>query len=651
MDRMPTRMTFDVDDEDAFYRRRDELAHEFAGWLLRTGRAHEQTETGSCVSDLELLLDWRWGYGDGDLARWDEGELTEFLLSWCPRKLSASPAEAAEVPDNLATAMVFWQEAGLLRAGSSSGDALAAHARDLHSDFVTEMGNPANFGMAKSLVAQAGDIDLEDPLAMQRMIDEFNALPDSARSAILDPALGGPRSQLPEIGPMTLPSRADLLASAEAAPVLTAFDLLVDYFAAPGKPLTKTGAIKIADAVALAGLLDTGETLVDQIGDQTFRKGSAREFGRVYLWLTWARECGALRSYRGRMVAVKTWQRRRRADPVAICAEAALLVVQAGPLNVSQHGIYTETHHQIDLSTTALMLVLAQAHVLEAEEIAQRTWAVLEAQSLSEPWPGAVAVALDRVLTMLERAGLVRREGAQPVAGVFGSHLEGGTVRMTPIGAQVAADLVETLGYPVQRLPPAAEQSVVQLVDQTVSLDVDQWWAIAGDWLDAQPDDAVAAEQLVDELAGRELFLLVSTLDGAPRAAQDRLIAVLDDLRSADGRASDEVSMVILSWMISSDAIQPDDVDADEADRALIVVLGASCDAGEGQSVATTIAALGREAGLALIGHAGRFPSPRSVSLLDALGRHHQDRHLAKSARKELFRLRDRMAGLARASR
>ena len=55
-------MRFDADDEKAFHERRDELAEQFARWLETHRVAGEPT-------DAAMLMDWKFGYGDGALAR------------------------------------------------------------------------------------------------------------------------------------------------------------------------------------------------------------------------------------------------------------------------------------------------------------------------------------------------------------------------------------------------------------------------------------------------------------------------------------------------------------------------------------------------------------------------------------------------------
>ncbi len=47
---------------------------------------------------MSIALDWKWSFGDGELATWRTGDVAEFLLEWCPQKLSVSQADCITVP-------------------------------------------------------------------------------------------------------------------------------------------------------------------------------------------------------------------------------------------------------------------------------------------------------------------------------------------------------------------------------------------------------------------------------------------------------------------------------------------------------------------------------------------------------------------------
>ena len=81
-------MRFSIEDERAFSARRDELGDRFARWLNAQKVPGDRNDAG-------LLMDWKFGYGDGALDTWTAADVGEFLFGWCPRKLSAAPDGSA----------------------------------------------------------------------------------------------------------------------------------------------------------------------------------------------------------------------------------------------------------------------------------------------------------------------------------------------------------------------------------------------------------------------------------------------------------------------------------------------------------------------------------------------------------------------------
>ncbi|HET7719331.1 MAG TPA: hypothetical protein VFK43_05135, partial [Acidimicrobiales bacterium] len=181
------RLTFGPDDDTQFHAAKTALLARFETWL----NDHDwQVAPG----DAGLALDWKWGYAGGDLGHWTVADVGEFLLEWCPRKLSMPAEESATIPLALAALMAFLSDQALLSPGSSPAGDLITEAVELTNSFVDAMGDPSNFGLAKSLFASAaGDVDLEDPDQLQAFMDEFNARPEEERRRIIpDTAFAAP---------------------------------------------------------------------------------------------------------------------------------------------------------------------------------------------------------------------------------------------------------------------------------------------------------------------------------------------------------------------------------------------------------------------------------------------------------------------------
>ena len=145
------RMRFPVEDEQAFYARRDALGEQFAAWL------NAQKVPGD-PNDAGLLMDWKFGYADGALDTWAVADVGEFLFGWCPRKLSAAPDGCAEIPGSVAAFVEFLAHTGLLARGSDLPSQVRSYCERNTARFVREMGDPANFGMAKSLFGAVGGL-------------------------------------------------------------------------------------------------------------------------------------------------------------------------------------------------------------------------------------------------------------------------------------------------------------------------------------------------------------------------------------------------------------------------------------------------------------------------------------------------------------
>lgn len=155
--RLP-RMRFRPGDDESAQRTITELNARFDTWYRTRYPEEEVIDT----YELGLLVDWKLGYGDGRPDEWTIDQLEEFLLEWCPRKVSVSAAHAARMPEGVAQAFTFLADQGLLARRSVHGDRLAAHARSLVDAFVNEMTEPANFGPAKSIFGGAAFTSLAE---------------------------------------------------------------------------------------------------------------------------------------------------------------------------------------------------------------------------------------------------------------------------------------------------------------------------------------------------------------------------------------------------------------------------------------------------------------------------------------------------------
>ena len=121
----------------------------------------------------------------------------------------------------------FLAARGLLSAASSPPVTLFRHCERSTRAFVHKMSDPANFGMAKGLLAGVGGLDpgmSEEDLA--RALDRLQSLP---------PEDGYQDLPVLSVGPVHHPDPNSRAESAAAAPALGQLERLWEYCADPGR--------------------------------------------------------------------------------------------------------------------------------------------------------------------------------------------------------------------------------------------------------------------------------------------------------------------------------------------------------------------------------------------------------------------------------
>jgi hypothetical protein len=597
------------------------------------------------ASDFGLLLDWKWGYGDGHLGRWHQEDLTEFLLGWCPRKLIVAEDDLlASVPIAAALSMSFLADRALLEPASDPVEELVEHGTNLAPAFHAAMTDRSNFGLSKSIMTAMGfeRVDELTPEGVQRVMDDFNALPDDVRRAITDPAIG--ERSMPQFGPVRLPSEGELHQAAESSSILTALGTLADYMAPPGKVLTAKGNLKIADARALSDLLGTEDVYEHQIGDHRYRKRSSTQFVEVDFLQWLARECRAIRRQRNRLVAVKAWRDRVGHDPLAEVVRAFDVLLDYGVLGSYLHST-GRLEALLDMSIPALLGRLLQAdEATDFEELRDRCAELAELSGIEPFWPTHVDWALDRALSVLERVGVLTQEDVvYTPARTVGKDRSGGCITLTTLGCYLAVHAVKKAGYGVDLLPPTEDMQVEDLYALMGTTGPERWWHEVLTWLSSQTDEDTAFAALALGLALRHPSELVVGLASVQEAEVERLAPIVGRLAVTAEPELARVSDLALSWMDQRGLDVPGDYSPDRLAGAHLDSWIAVATADDAES---TIAAMrdGRqiEDQLALVQEVAARGHATAMEALDIIGRNHPDRAVAKAARKELFRLRSR---------
>lgn len=201
---MPTR--FGPEDEEAFNAARDELIEAF--------RSPPEGDADGFVAST--MLDYKWGYADGRICQWTRSDLEDLLLGHFPRKVAIDEEDILRVVPEVGDFLRFLQRTNRL-TGDSLPDLLDELDR-LRPDFVSAMQDPANFGMAKSVFAQmqAEGVDILQPGAIDRWIEDLNARPFETRDAIL----AAPEPESAPLPPVAIPDERELEGSARSSEAL-----------------------------------------------------------------------------------------------------------------------------------------------------------------------------------------------------------------------------------------------------------------------------------------------------------------------------------------------------------------------------------------------------------------------------------------------
>ncbi|GAC1479147.1 MAG: hypothetical protein NVS1B12_16160 [Acidimicrobiales bacterium] len=634
-------LSFDPEDEAGFFAARDALLDRFAT-AVNGGRRDDDL----CF-DVTLALDWKWGYGDADLGRWTRGELEEFLIEWCPRKVSMPPEEARSIPASLTTFLEFLDREGLLDPTSDALPALRSHLRTMGDRAVAAMGDPRRYGMAKSLVSGMGGLgETVDGERLEQMMAEFNALPRSERDRILGGAApAGFWQQMSEAVelPPAAPIPADELAAlARATPVLTAIDAVRD-FVGPGRKLTAKGNLTVADAKALAAIL--GDPALAQAAEYGWAIRSADQLGRTQFVLRWARAAGALRVAHSKLLTTASWAKLR---PAAALARAVEVLFDHGPVALRQgdggwrRDALTEV---IDEGSVSLLAALwAHAEPLDFEEMLEMAAEACEMQVAfahfvtEESRRRQIRVEVDALFDVLGDAGRVVRAGEESETDTYGIvRRRGGTLVLTGVARAVLSPIMAANGFEIAVPGELTDRPLVELFDRIGSWHPERTRVEFDVWVAAHsPPEAV--DQLVGVLSHyTDPQWPVAVMDLAGRLGPELEEATVRKMLDTPARGH------AMGWF--SDADAPDvEIDPEAMLRAGVELMSMHAGGDADDELLELIGNIDDLDGF--IDDVWPLPIPAAAVVLEGIGRVHPDKGVAKAARKAVFRHRSKMANL-----
>jgi hypothetical protein len=618
-------------DEDEFEGRRAQLVEDYADWARSSAPSVQ-------AGWVDTALDWKFHYGDGEVTTWTVADLEEFALGWCPRKLSMPARDVEPFLTSVGTFFLFLAARGLLGAGSSGPEQLQSWCRRNTRRFATEMANPANFGMAKSLFAGVGGLDADLPQGS----DEVAALMQQVQGLSPDEveAILGGSGEAPRVGPVRIPADGERAASVAAAPVLARMRSLHAFCASPGRTLTQKGNLRVADARELVGLLETGD--LDTVPSEERSVRSAEDLPTLSWLVEVALRARVVRRNKGRLVAVAAWAKRDAVEALDDLVDAALDVGLGGP--AYDMGAFARVARLVDGSWRHVMFGLLDAETAGVPvEIDDTVEDVLEIAGgalqgghhlLHLLGEGRVRRQFER----LEQLGVLVAEGVETGTDEVGlPESTGGRARLTPAGVAVVARLMEQDGVVVLTRPDPATASAEDVLGLAEHIGPDAWVEDATSWAAAR--GGRAAVELGEALADDERSALA-------------VLAVLVNLETVLGEQAEVAVRQLLGGRWDGVAVNwlAEHGDAELVERAperglagVADVLGVLLDTEGPEAV---VAGIDQERGAAAVieslDRLWRLEHERTGELLEVVGRHHPEKSVAKHARKVLAKYRSR---------
>jgi hypothetical protein len=632
------RTTFGPDDEDAFYQARTQLIDAYA--------ADPEGPRDGDTFVAEMMLTYKWGYGDGSIADWHEHDLEDLLLDFFPRKVMLADGDTSPVPRQAAEFLGFLARRSLL-TGDPLGR-LTAVAHSLAPRFEAAMSDDASASFATRLVRQmqAEGVDPTHQAQLDSWMADFNSRTRSERDTILGPGIlpsglddagtepfGADRPTRP-VPPVELAPTQELDAAARASVPLERLATFTRYVERPRK-LTTQGNLTRADGRALVELLDIAHE-DPFIRSYQERVRSTAELPELMLTLRWAKAAGFVKVRHGTLSATKRGRdlgRHPLADWRAAFEAIVLKAVIVPEPARSFRAWWMETVGDL-ISVLPIQLYGTDGAPIDALK------AQLSARLHSEFMiPEPTHPSIDP----LTWAGddLVRR-GITPLVELGALSMTDGRVSLTPLATWALNRWFRENGLDAPVRGELVEAPALALLVETTFWPLEEALEEARRWIAARP--ATAATELAQ--AAR-----LAVTDGPPDtdepSPQDLAVLALDYLEAAGPAAEEAVRGLLdieplraraMLWLVAHGYEDRSRLSGEELQGLLIETLAAVLDAEGPDALAEHVSGLGPEAEqVATIEAMRKAVHPRTTDILHALGQHHPAKPVAKAARKTAF--------------
>lgn len=612
------------------------LIEEFTDWL----DDRDVPDPAAFAAHAETFLNWR---EPAPLNILDDGDLSEFLLRWCPRQLSVPAEDSWEVCEAVGEFVFFLGCTGRLRGGVDRARQMMRTAINLTDTMTARMGDPANFGMAKSLFAGitgAESMTREElAAAMQRRVDEHNALPLEQRRAATDRFFAPPPPiELPFL--YVPPTETEVAAAVDRAALPAQISALRDYLGENGRALTATGNLKLADGRALVDLLDTGDEIDPTFGSKTFSTRSTASLPGLAYLVELAIAAGAVRRWNKRLVPVKAWAKKSTLERATVLFRTA---VGAGVLSWNDAGwaFYSDVHRMLDEAVVPWLAGLlapgARADLDDIIELNSRLVAAQFTGSSADYYLSGHPLARDigRIMEVLAMTGALDWSGYQETVTVFDDRYRtGGTIALTALGRHVLPDLLPQAGLSLRTATNLSGADLTELLATMSHAAPEQHPAMLASWQPSRP---------VTERAADIAAMITEAPDAHTRLIGLRLLGMFDTevaepfMRQLLDTAAAGHSAV---WLLEHGLADGDAVGQFITPAMMVDILSELIEHPE-VLCEQFLAAHDPELMLEFF---WRHDAPETPAVLDALGRHLPDRALAKQARKAAMRHRSWIA-------
>ncbi len=607
------RTRFGPDDEGAFYAARDELIDSF--------RSTAEQDTDGFVASA--MLEYKWGYADGRIFHWTRHYLEDLLLGHFPRKVTIDEEDILRVAREIGDFLGFLQRTNRL-TGDSLPD-LLDELNELRPDFAAAMQDPANFGIAKSLFTQmqAEGVDVLQPGAIDRWIEEFNARPFETRDAILS----APEPESAPLPPVEIPDEKELESSARSSEALTRLVAFTRYVGS-GRKLTQKGHLTLEDGRALVELLDTGDEIDQKIGDKTFRTHSTLELPMLTLTFRWARGARFVKVRHGRvsMTARGASLGRKPLEDWRAALEGFVKcdpMVRRYPGPQGGHGpfwneVLVELLQELPFTMYAMgSLDLKLLHDAAWQQVEDR-FVLDRPPDVLEFWRQMMESDIDRLIF-------------GSLAGFGAVSLAEGSVSLTPLGLWATNRMLRARGEAASVIGEHASSDASELLHACATMPLEAAEREIRTWIDARPITAAHELGLAARSGNLPLMALHALSFVGPQGeAEVRQLLAIDSLRP-------QAEL----WLVQHGYEDSSSLSPETLQTAMVEAIAVEIDEGGPVAATAQFQSLGLEEEQAdLVGRLVRAEHPRTSEVLETIGRYHPSKSVAKAARKAAFKRR-----------